>query len=121
MGTMAATLAHELAQPLTSAANAIEAGTKLLRGVEAPKAREARQALTLARGSVERASDLIRRLRGFVARGRVEAEAQDLAAILAEASVLMFPEARRRNVEIEYALDPRAKWVTADAFRSSRS
>jgi two-component system sensor kinase FixL len=117
MGTMAATLAHELAQPLTSAATAIDAGGKLLRGLDAPKARETRQALNLAANSVHRAGDLVKRLRAFVAKGRVEAETEDLAAIIADASVLMFPEARRKDVEIEFELDPRAKWVTADAVQ----
>ena len=114
MGTMAATLAHEMAQPLTSAANAIEASQKMLRQAGDPKSREARSALTLAAGSVARASDIVRRLRSFVARGRVEAETQDLAAIIAEASVLMVPEAQRQGVEIGFRLDPRAQWVKAD-------
>jgi two-component system, LuxR family, sensor kinase FixL len=117
MGTMAATLAHELAQPLTSAGNAIEAGGKLLRGLGTPKAREARQALDLAGNAVQRAGDLVRRLRAFVAKGRVEAATEDLATIIADASVLIFPEARRKSVEIGFELDPRAKWVTADAVQ----
>ena len=117
MGTMAATLAHELAQPLTSAATAIDAGGKLLRGLNDPKTRQARQALDQAGRAVQRAGDLVRRLRAFVAKGRVEAETQDLAAIIGDASVLMFPQARHKGVEIEFALDPRAKWVTADAVQ----
>jgi len=117
MGTMAATLAHELAQPLTSAATAIDASGKLLRGLNDPKTRQARQALDQAGSAVQRAGDLVRRLRAFVAKGRVEAASQDLAAIIGDASVLMFPQARHKGVEIEFALDPRAKWVTADAVQ----
>ncbi len=117
MGTMAATLAHELAQPMTSATNSIEAGRKLLRKLDDPRTREARQALSLAADAVQRAGDLIRRLRAFVAHGRVEAQTHDLASIIADASVLMFPQAQRRGVEIEFKLDPRARWVTADAVQ----
>jgi two-component system, LuxR family, sensor kinase FixL len=117
MGTMAATLAHELAQPLNSAANAIEASGKLLRGLPDTRAREARHGLSLASGSIQRASDILRRLRSFVARGRVEAETQDLASLIADASVLMVPQAQREGVEIGFDLDPRARWVKADAVQ----
>jgi two-component system, LuxR family, sensor kinase FixL len=117
MGTMASTLAHELAQPLTSAANSIEATQKMLRRLGDPKSREARSALTLAGSSVARASDIVRRLRGFVAKGRVEADTQNLASIIAEASVLMVPEAQRQGVEIAFKLDPRGQWVRADAVQ----
>ena len=114
MGTMAATLAHEMAQPLTSAANAIEASQKMLRQAGDPRSREARSALTLAGNSVARASEIVRRLRSFVSKGRVEADTQDIAAIISEASVLMVPEAQRQGVDIGFKLDPRAQWVKAD-------
>ena len=117
MGTMAATLAHELAQPLTSATNAIDAGTKMLKLVSDPKAREARKALSMAGDAIARAGDLLRRMRSFVAKGRTEASTQDLAAIIADASVLMFPLAQRAGVEIDYKLDRRAQWVTADGVQ----
>ena len=117
MGTMAATLAHELAQPLTAAGNAIEASAKMLRGLGDARAREARHVLDLASGSVTRAGDIVRQLRSFVAKGRVETETQDLSSIIAEASVLMVPQAQRANVEIGFDLDPRARWVKADAVQ----
>jgi len=117
MGTISATLAHELAQPLTSAANAIEASARMLRGVPAAQAREARQGLSLAVGSVKRAADIVRQLRSFVAKGRVEVETQDLSSIIAEVGVLAVPQAQREGVEIGFALDPRARWIKADAVQ----
>ena len=117
MGTMAATLAHELAQPLTSASNSIEAATKMLKHVPDQKAREARNALALAGDSVRRAGELLKRLRSFVGKGRVHPETQDLAAIVSDAGVLMLPLAQRQGVEIEFKLEPRAQWVTADAVQ----
>ena len=117
MGTMAATLAHELAQPLTAAGNSIDASMKLLQRLQDPKTRETRQALTLAGNSVKRASELVKRLRSFVAKGHVQAETQDLPAIIADASVFMFPLAQRQGVEIEFNLDRHAKWVKADAVQ----
>jgi two-component system, LuxR family, sensor kinase FixL len=117
MGTMAATLAHELAQPLLSVRAYVEAGRKLLRGVGDPQAREARRALGLAIDMTDRASELLKRLREFVARGKVEAETTDLQAIIAEAGVLMLPQAQRAGVEILFRLERRAQWVKADSIQ----
>ena len=117
MGTMATTLAHELAQPLTSAGNAIAATRKMLRSLSPEQIREPRRALDVAGDSVQRASEILKRLRAFVARGQVQAEVQDLPSIIAEASVLMFPDARREGVEIQFRLDRHAKWVKADAIQ----
>lgn len=117
MGTMAATLAHELAQPLTSAGNAIDATQRLLRGLPAEAAREARRGLQMASASVNRASEILKRLRSFVARGHVEAEPHDLQALIADTAVLVFPQAQRAGVEVSFQLDPRIKWVMADAVQ----
>ena len=117
MGTMASTLAHELAQPLTSAGNAIEAVRRMLRNFPGEEGREPRHALGVAGASVQRASEILKRLRAFVAKGQVQAETQDLPSIIADASVLMFPEAQREGVEIQFRLDRQAKWVKADAIQ----
>jgi len=117
MGTMAATLAHELAQPLTSASNSIEAAVKLLKGVPDQKVREARNALAHASGSVQRGAELLKRLRSFVGKGRVHPDTQDLASIIADAGVLMLPLAQQHGVEIEFKLEPRAQWVSADSVQ----
>lgn len=117
MGTMAATLAHELAQPLTAARNSIDAAVKMLKSVPDQKSREARNALAHASRSVERGTELLKRLRSFVGKGRVHPETQDLAATIADAGVLMLPLAQQRGVAIEFKLEPRAQWVTADAVQ----
>ena len=117
MGTMAATLAHELAQPLLSVRAYVEAGRKLLRGVTEPQAREARRALGLAANAADRASEMLKRLRAFVSKGQVEAETADLQAIIADAGVLMLPQAQRAGVEILFRIERRAHWVKADTVQ----
>ena len=117
MGTMAATLAHELAQPMLSVRTYVEAGRKLLRGVADPQAREARRALGLAANAADRASELLKRLRLFVSKGQVQAETTDLQAIIADAGVLMLPQAQRAGVEILFKLERRAQWVRADSVQ----
>ncbi|HEX8640338.1 MAG TPA: ATP-binding protein [Allosphingosinicella sp.] len=117
IGTMAATLAHELAQPLTSTRSYVAAGRNLLRGVADPKAREARRALALALAAADRASETLKRLREFVLRGRLETEVDDLHAIIGEAGVLTLPQAQAAGAEIGFRLDRHARWVEADAVQ----
>ena len=117
MGTMASTLAHELAQPLTAASNYIEAAGKMLRKLPATEVRETRRALGFAGSAIGRATDILKRLRGFVSKRAVEARTEDLAAIIADAGVLMLPQAQSEGVEIDFRLDRHAKWVKADAVQ----
>lgn len=117
MGTMASTLAHELAQPLTAAANYVEATSKMLRKLPAAEARDARKALGFAGSAVGRATDILKRLRGFVSKRPVAAQTEDLPAIIADAGVLMLPQAQSEGVEIDFRLDRHAKWVKADAVQ----
>lgn len=117
MGAMAATLAHELSQPLTAISNYIEAAAKTLRPLPPVEARKAKQALGFAAAAAERASEILKRLRGFVAKGQIEAGLHDIRSIIADASVLILPQAQREGVEIEYRLDPEARWVKVDAIQ----
>lgn len=117
MGAMAATLAHELSQPLSVVSNYLSGARRLLQSIPAAEAREARQALGFAAASTERATDLLKRLRDFVAKGRAETETHDIQAIIADASVLVLPHAQSEGVEIQFRLDRFAKWVRADAVQ----
>jgi len=117
MGTMAATLAHELSQPLTSATNYLDASLALLREVPKEQARVVHRTLLNAATSVEHASEILRRLRSFVSRGRTEADIFDLHAIINDASVLVLPLAHREGVEVEFDCDPVARWVEVDAIQ----
>jgi two-component system sensor kinase FixL len=117
MGTMAATLAHELAQPLMSTSAYLDGATRMLRGLPAAEVRELRQTIGLAGASVRRASDILSRLRAFVSRGHAELETHDLQAIIADAGVLVLPHAQREGVELRFRLDRHARWVKADAVQ----
>lgn len=117
MGAMASTLAHELSQPLAVVSNYLASGRRLLQQIPAAEAREARQALTFASAANERATELLRRLRAFVAKGKTETESHDIQAIIADASVLVLPHAQNEGVEIRFELDRFAKWVEADAVQ----
>ncbi|PSJ37103.1 PAS domain-containing sensor histidine kinase [Allosphingosinicella deserti] len=83
MGAMAATLAHELNQPLAAANNWIGVGRLLVQ--RAPEiADEAGEALEEARSSILRAGEIIRRIRSMLWRGNENREIHDLRDIVDE-------------------------------------
>lgn len=117
MGALAATLAHELSQPLTAVSNYIEATARMLRPFSAKKIGKAREALEFAGSAVERSREILKRLRAFVAKRPIDTAVYDIRSIIADAAVLIFPQAKRESVEIDYHLDPEACWVEADAIQ----
>jgi two-component system sensor kinase FixL len=117
MGTMAATLAHELAQPLTSASNYVETSERLLRSPSSDQVREARSGLNMASLAVGRAREILARIRAFVAKEPIDSKVHDLRLIVADASILVLPKAQRDGVEIAFDLDPRPQWVRVDAVQ----
>jgi two-component system sensor kinase FixL len=117
MGAMASTLAHELSQPLTVVGNYVSSARRLLQAVPATQAREARRALGFAATSTERATELLKRLRDFVAKGRAETGVHDIQTIIADAAILVLPHAQREGVEIQFRLDRFVRWVRADAIQ----
>ena len=70
MGQMASTMAHELNQPLTAVMNYLEAGRQLLSSGAGVPGRVG-EMMEKAIGQAQRAGNVIRRLRGFVSKGRV--------------------------------------------------
>ncbi|WP_165356385.1 PAS domain-containing protein [Sphingosinicella sp. BN140058] len=83
MGAMAATLAHELNQPLAAANNWIGVARVLVQ--RAPEiSGQAGDALEEARASIQRAGEIIRRIRAMLSRGGEKREIHDLRDIVDE-------------------------------------
>jgi two-component system, LuxR family, sensor kinase FixL len=68
MGTMAATLAHELNQPLAASANYLTGAARMVEGLEGDAKEQAQQGLEEARQQILRAGEIIRRMRDTVSR-----------------------------------------------------
>ena len=104
MGRMAATLAHELNQPLTAIVNYVQAARELLEnrtpGDGGAYPGHARQSL----GASERAGTIIRRLREFVARGATERQPEDLNKVVEEAAALALVGGREQGVHVGFRL-----------------
>jgi len=105
MGQMAATLAHELNQPLTATSNYVRAALRLL-GTDSPDLARIRQAMAHAVAQTERSGEIIRRLRAFVARGEVARQPENLATLIEEACALALIGAKERGVTVLIDLDP---------------
>ena len=104
MGQMAAALAHELNQPLTATANYVKAAQRLL-GSTKMNPERLRQALDLAAQQTLRSGEIIRRLRGFVARGEVDRHPEPVARLIEEASALALVGAKERGIHVDLGLD----------------
>lgn len=97
MGTVASTLAHELNQPLSAAANWMTGSQRLLdRGPEfIPQASEG---LSQARSSIEKAGEIIKRVRKMVASGEATTHKEDLRSVVDEAVMLTSELAQHAGV-----------------------
>ncbi|MCR6631701.1 MAG: MASE1 domain-containing protein [Magnetospirillum sp.] len=118
-GEMAATLAHELNQPLL-AAIVFTRGAQRLLAAEPPDLSKARGALDRAVAESQRAGDIVRRLREFMGSGRAARETVDLAALLSDVIALAAPEGARRGVRFVTQVDKGPMPVHVDKVQMSQ-
>jgi signal transduction histidine kinase/CheY-like chemotaxis protein len=113
MGELAASLAHEIKQPLAAAAISAHACKQWL-GRDAPDVTEASGAASATAAAVTRAGGIIDRVSSLYRRGTPERELVDLNEIVREMSVLLGDKANRNAVSIRTDLDPELPTTTAD-------
>lgn len=114
LGEMASTLAHELNQPLTAAANYLNGARRLLDGGRSEDLPMVRGAIESAADQALRAGQIIRRLREFVARGEADRQVEDLRKLIEEASALALVGAKETGVRVVFDFDDEARFVLAD-------
>jgi signal transduction histidine kinase len=113
MGELAASLAHEIKQPIAAAAFNGQACMNWLGG-DAPNAREASKAASAAVTAVTRAGRIIDRVSSLYRRGEPERKLVDLNGIVREMTQLLSDTANRNAVSIRVDLDPDLPTTTAD-------
>jgi PAS domain S-box-containing protein len=116
-GQMAAALAHELNQPLTAAANFMNAARRGLADVELREAETVREDMEDAAGQVLRAGQIIRRLREFASRGKTEKRSESILNLIQEAAAFVLAGAGTLRGEIRFRFDPEATLVLADRIQ----
>ena len=99
MGAFAASLAHELTQPLAANLANAETGVRLLDASE-PDLHELRATLADIVADERRAVELVQKLRRFLRRGEVERSDLDVSDVLAEVLQLVEREALARGVRL---------------------
>ncbi len=114
MGEMAATLAHELNQPLTAVMNYVQAGRRVMKSDRSDAQDKIEDVLTKASAQAHRAGEIIRRLRSFVARGETEKMPDDINEVVADACDLALVGARTEGVEFTTKFDDTLRPVLID-------
>jgi signal transduction histidine kinase len=106
LGEFAASLAHELNQPLTAILSNTQAALRLL-AADAVDLEEVREILKDIETDDKRAADLINQLRGLIKKGDPEFVPLDLNEIVGEVAWLVRSDAILRNVSVslEFAAD----------------
>ena len=99
MGELAASVAHEVNQPLTGIVSNGSACLRLLAG-DAPDMEEAREALRDIVRDGKRAGEVIARIRAMTKRAAMPKEQLDLNEVIREVLVLVADEAKKRGVVI---------------------
>jgi len=113
MGMMAATLAHELNQPLSAIANYAAALKHMLANPGVPTA-SCGEILDKIVRQRERASEIVSRLRKQVARGDADRRLERLDAVVAEALELVASTTQRAGVSVSFEAAPSLPDVLID-------
>jgi two-component system sensor kinase FixL len=113
MGELAASIAHELNQPLSGVLVNSQAALRFL-DLDPPNVDEVREILHDIVVDDRRAGEVIRRLRSMLQRGVIEPSDVDVNDIVADVVKLLATDATRRNIAIEPALAPNLPRVHGD-------
>ena len=113
MGELAASLGHEINQPIAAAAINARAGLRWLQR-EPPETEEARQAVSRIVNDLDRVGGIIERNRSLYRRGTPPRELMDLNEIIRQMVVLLRDAAKRQSISIRTDLDAALPTTTAD-------
>ena len=113
MGELAASIAHEIRQPISAAHTNAKTCLRWL-GRNQPDIEEARQAASRVIQDVIRSSEIISRIRVLFKKGEPEREWVDVNEVIQEMISLMRSEAARRAISIRTELAPHLPKVRAD-------
>jgi two-component system sensor kinase FixL len=114
MGAMASAFAHELNQPLGAAMNYLNAVRRWLEQSQDARGPRMLEGTQRALGEVARASQIIQRLRQFIAKGRTERSWERIAKLVEESAGLALVGTAANPVKISLAIPPGLPEVLVD-------
>ncbi|MCW3846582.1 response regulator [Sphingomonas sp. LB-2] len=107
MGMMAATLAHELNQPLTAVSNFLEAARHMSKNLEGQQAGNISEMIENAMKQTARTGAIIRNLREFIEKRETSRSLENLNRVVEEAIALGTAGALYNDTRVEVDLDAR--------------
>jgi len=113
MGELAASLAHEIKQPITAALMDAKTCVRWLRR-DTPDVAEGCEAASRMIKDTTRAAEVIDRVRSLYRRDTSDRELLDINEVIREMTVLLHDKANRTSVSIRTELDPGLPRITAD-------
>jgi len=113
MGGLAASISHEINQPLSAIVSYASAGTRWLKRAE-PNVGEALQNLDDIRLAGRRASEIVAALRSLAKQDNLQREPLDLNAVIRDVLELTQPEIEIRQVRVEAAVSDLESLVSGD-------
>jgi len=113
MGEMAASLAHEIKQPIAAAVSNAEACLQWL-ARDQPDLRELHEAATETVKEARRAAEIITRIGSFFRKERARHEALDINEVISEMVLLVREEAMHRLISLRTQLGTNLPKVSAD-------
>jgi signal transduction histidine kinase len=99
-GELTASIAHEINQPLGAVQTSADAADLILQSGE-DRREDLLRIVTRIRRDILRASDVIRRLRALLARHEPERRSLDVGLAMADAAMILRPEAERRKITLD--------------------
>jgi signal transduction histidine kinase len=117
VGELSASIAHELAQPLSAILRNTEAAEMILHGGSRSDFSELGDIMGDIARDQRRASEVIRRLRSLLAKTPVETHAVDLNEVLAEVFQFLSAQAAAHHIDLSTSLAPRALVVSGDRIQ----
>lgn len=113
MGELTASIAHELNQPLTAILSNAQAALRFMEK-DATDIDEIKNILMDIASDDRRASEVIKRLRSFLSRGKILMKTWEFNEIIHEVVTLVHSDVVMKNVSIRIALDPNLPKVEVD-------
>jgi signal transduction histidine kinase len=113
MGELAASLAHEIKQPIAAVATNAQACLRWMQ-CEPPDLEQAREALSSIINDVKRSAGIVDRNRSLYGSGAPQREPIDLNEVIQEIVVMFRDMASRQGILIRNELDPTLPTTTAD-------
>jgi two-component system CheB/CheR fusion protein len=117
MGEFAASLAHEINQPLAATATYLNAARRLLQLPAEQRPASIEQSLESAAGQVMHAGHILSHLQRFIARGEPDKTLQNLHDLIRDALALTAAGAKQANIQVVLQLNAEKDHILADKIQ----